>query len=124
MSISIAECRAAGVVFEADEAVAIAQQLITSLRNPGNTDEVESPFGPPSATNVFLHEDGSVICRGCRMTPVVSEIAIFLEDLLPDGSARVPGALEQCGCPATPSSSLSSSTVLKGVGRWVLNCAH
>jgi hypothetical protein len=93
MSISIAECRAAGVVFEADEAVAIAQQLITSLRNPGNTDEVESPFGPPSATNVFLHEDGSVICRGCRMTPVVSEIAIFLEDLLPDGSARVPGAL-------------------------------
>ena len=93
MGISIAECRAAGVVFEADEAVAIAQQLITSLRDPGNTDEVHTPFGPPSASNVFLQEDGSVICRGCRMTPVVSEIAIFLEDLLPDGSTRVPGGL-------------------------------
>jgi hypothetical protein len=93
MSISIVECRAAGVVFEADEAVAIAQQLMTSLRDPRNTDEVQSPFGPPSAANVFLQEDGSVVCRGCRMTPVVSEIAIFLEDLLPDGSTRVPGGL-------------------------------
>ena len=93
MSISIAECRGSGVVFEADEAVAIAQQLITSLRDPGNTDEVQTPFGPPAAANVFLEEDGSVICRGCRMTPVVSEIAIFLEDLLPAGSTRIPGAL-------------------------------
>jgi hypothetical protein len=93
MSISIAECRAAGVVFEADEAVAIAQQLMTSLRDPGNTDEVQTPFGPPSAGNVFLHEDGSVVCRGCRMTPVVSEIAIFLEDLVSVGSTRVPGGL-------------------------------
>jgi hypothetical protein len=93
MSISIAECRAAGVVFEADEAVAIAQQLITSLLDPRNTDEVEVPFGPPSAANVFLQDDGSVVCRGCRMTPVVSEIAIFLEDLLREGSARIPGGL-------------------------------
>jgi hypothetical protein len=93
MSMSIAECRAAGVVFEADEGVAIAQQLMTSLRDPQNTDEVQSPFGPPSASNVILNEDGSVICRGCRMTPVVSEIGIFLEDLLPEGSTRVPGGL-------------------------------
>jgi hypothetical protein len=93
MSTSIAECRAAGVVFEADEAVAIAQQLITSLRDPGNTDEVRTPYGPPSADNVFLEDDGSVACRGCRMTPVVSEVAIFLEDLLPPGSPRVPGGL-------------------------------
>jgi hypothetical protein len=93
MSMSIAECRAAGVVFEADEAVAIAQQLMTSLRDPQNTDEVERPFGPPSASNVFLNEDGSVICRGCQMTPAVSEIAIFLENLLPEGSTRVPGGL-------------------------------
>jgi len=93
MSTSIAECRAAGVVFEADEAVAIAQQLITSLRDPGSTDEVHTPYGPPSADNVFLEDDGSVACRGCRMTPVVSEVAIFLEDLLPPGSPRVPGGL-------------------------------
>jgi len=93
MSTSIAECRDGGVVFEADEAVAIAQQLITSLRDPGNTAEVDTPYGPPSAENVFLEDDGSVACRGCRMTPVVSEVAIFLEDLLPPGSPRVPGAL-------------------------------
>jgi hypothetical protein len=93
MSTSIAECRATGVVFEADEAVAIAQQLITSLRDPGNTVEVHTPYGPPSAENVFLEDDGSVACRGCRMTPVVSEVAIFLEDLLPPGSPRVPGGL-------------------------------
>jgi len=93
MSISIAECRAAGVVFEADEAVAIAQQLMKSLRDPHNTDEVQTPFGPPSAANVFLQEDGSVVCRGCRMTPAVSEIAIFLEEMLPEGSTRVPGGL-------------------------------
>lgn len=93
MSTSIAECRAAGVVFEADEAVAIAQQLITSLRDPLNTDELHAPYGPPSTENVFLEDDGSVACRGCRMTPVVSEVAIFLEDLLPPGSPRVPGGL-------------------------------
>jgi len=91
MSTSIAECRAAGVVFEADEAAAIAQQLITSLRDPLNTDELHAPYGPPSTENVFLEDDGSVACRGCRMTPVVSEVAIFLEDLLPPGSPRVPG---------------------------------
>src|SRR4029077_16747176 len=50
-------------------------------------------YGPPSADNVFLEDDGSVACRGCRMTPVVSEVAIFLEDLLPPGSPRVPGGL-------------------------------
>jgi hypothetical protein len=93
MSTSIAECRAAGVVFEAGEAVAIAQQLITSLRDSLSTDELHTPYGPPSAENVFLEDNGSVACRGCRMTPVVSEVAIFLEDLLPPGSPRVPGGL-------------------------------
>ena len=93
MTRSIAELRAAGVVFTADEAVAITQQLTVMLRDPHEGDLVQPPFGPPSAQNVFLSDDGSVVCRGCRATPAVSEIGIFLESLLPDGSIRVPGAL-------------------------------
>jgi hypothetical protein len=40
-----------------------------------------------------LNDDGSVACRGCRTTPAVSEVGIFLEALLPAGSPRVPGGL-------------------------------
>jgi hypothetical protein len=93
MTMSIAELRAAGMTFEADEAIAIAQQLIASLRDPRSTDEVGAPYGPPSAQNVFLKEDGSVSCRGCMATPAVSEVGIFLDELLPAGSPRVPGAV-------------------------------
>jgi hypothetical protein len=91
--MSITECRAAGITFEADEAVAIAQQLIASLREPRAGDEVHPPYGPPSAGNVFLKEDGSVVCGGCVATPAVSEVGIFLDDLLPARSLRVPGGL-------------------------------
>jgi hypothetical protein len=93
MTCSITELLATGVVLEADEAVAIAQQLIAALRDVHETDEVQPPFGPPSADNVFLREDGTVFCRGCRTTPAVSEIGIFLDSLLPEGSPRVPGGL-------------------------------
>lgn len=93
MTRSIAELRDAGVVFTAEEAVAITQQLTAMLRDPHAGDLVQPPFGPPSAENVFLGDDGSVVCRGCRATPAVSEIGIFLESLLPAGSMRVPGAL-------------------------------
>jgi hypothetical protein len=93
MTMSIAELRAAGMTFEADEAIAIAQQLIASLREPRGADEVRAPYGPPSAQNVFLNEDGSVSCRGCMTTPAVSEVGIFLDELLPAGSPRVPGAV-------------------------------
>jgi hypothetical protein len=93
MTMSIAEFRAAGMAFEAEEAVAIAQQLIASLRDPRYADEVRPPYGPPSAENVFLKEDGSVVCRCCAATPAVSEVGSFLDDLLPAGSPRVPGGL-------------------------------
>jgi len=90
---SIAELCAAGVAIEADEAVAITQQLITTLRDHARGDDVRPPYGPPTLNNVFLREDGSVVCRGCKATPGVSEVGIFLESLLPCGSPRVPGAL-------------------------------
>ena len=93
MAMSIREFHAAGMVFAAEEAVAIAQQLIASLRDPRTAAEVRPPYGPPSTANVFLKDDGAVVCRGCAATPTVSEVGIFLDDLLPAGSMRVPGGL-------------------------------
>jgi hypothetical protein len=93
MTRSIAELRAAGVVFTASEAVAITQQLIAVLRDPHDGDLVQPPFGPPTPDNVFLGDDGSVVCRGCGATPAVSEVGNFLDSLLADGSIRVPGGL-------------------------------
>jgi hypothetical protein len=91
-NVFLAEVRNAGVVIEADEAVAIVQQLIVSLRN-GGADTAEAPFGPPTLATVTLNGDGSVICRACETTPAVSEIAILLQMMLPAESGRVPGGL-------------------------------
>lgn len=93
MARSIAELLATGVTLEADEAVAIAQQLIDVLRKSPATDEVRPPFGPLSADNVFLKDDGTVFCRGYGTTPAVSEVGIFLDSLLPEGSLRVPSGV-------------------------------
>ena len=91
--MSIAQLHAAGITLEAAEAVAIVQQLICALRDQYDAEEVQPPFGPPSPDNVFVKDDGSVVCRGCATTPAVSELGIFLDALLPPGSLRVPGGL-------------------------------
>jgi hypothetical protein len=88
-AISIAELIRRGVVLAADEAVAIAQQLI---HNPAASPP-EPPFGPPSADNVYVRSDGSIFCRACEMVPAVSEIAILLKALLPPQTTQVPAAL-------------------------------
>jgi hypothetical protein len=92
MATSIAELQAAGIRFEADEAVAITQQLIHSIchREP---EEVTPPYGPPAPHTVLLKEDGSVVCTSCATAPAVLEVGAFLETILPDGSPRVPGSL-------------------------------
>ena len=90
---SIAELQSAGVKLEAAEAVAIAQQLIQSLRGSSVPAGLEPPYGPPTAATVVLGTDGSVTCPGCGSTPAISEIAIFLDTLLPPSTPRVPGAL-------------------------------
>jgi hypothetical protein len=72
-----------------NEAVAIVQQLIASN---GSDQQPVPPYGPPSMGNVFLEEDGAVVCRACVATPAVSEIAALLHSMLPAG-ARMPGAL-------------------------------
>jgi hypothetical protein len=92
MRISIAQLKKAGIILASDEAVAIAQQLIASFRAPHNEEALQAPYGPPTADNVFLRDDGSVVCCGCEATPAVSELGAFLEDLFPEGS-RMPGGL-------------------------------
>src|SRR6185503_10156791 len=73
--------------------VAVAQQLIQALRGSGAPAGLEPPYGPPTAATVVLNADGTVSCSGCGSTPAISEIAIFLDALLPAGSPRVPGGL-------------------------------
>jgi hypothetical protein len=90
--VSIAEVQQAGVAIEADEAVAIAQQLIAGFRQPDVVQIVEAPFGPPTAQNVYVSADGRAMCRACETTPAVSEMAIFLQSLLL-GPVHVPGGL-------------------------------
>jgi hypothetical protein len=93
MPVSVAEVRGAGVTIEAEEAVAIAQQLMAALRGGANADAIERPHGPPTSENVYLDGDGWVICRACETTPAVSEMAIFLQAMLPAESVHVPGGL-------------------------------
>ena len=88
---SIAELRAIGLIFRAEEAVAIVQQLIHTV--PGGDCRIEPPFGPPSPDGVLIDEAGLVTCRTCESTLGVAEVAIFLQELLPPGTPRVPGGL-------------------------------
>jgi len=92
-SASLAELQRAGVTVEPEEAVAIVQQLIAALRDGGQPEPLEPPFGPPTPETVVLHSDGTVTCRGCDATPAVSEIARLLDAMLQAGVSRPAGAL-------------------------------
>src|ERR1700722_7658372 len=73
------------------EAVAIAQQLVTSLEAQV---EPAPPLGQPSLDNVRLGPEGSVMCSECTIRPAVAEIATLLRAMLSrEGTARIPGAL-------------------------------
>lgn len=88
-TISIAQLQARGFRPTPSEAVAICQTLIHN----DHTLKPHPPVGPPSAENVFLGEDGAVVCRGSAATPAVFELALLLQALLPAGTAAVPSGL-------------------------------
>ena len=74
------------------EAVAIVQQLIVSR----TSQDLTPPLGPPSPATVFVGADGSVSCAACDASLAVSEVATFLETILPAGgtvAVGVPGGL-------------------------------
>jgi hypothetical protein len=88
---TLAEVQCAGVTIQAEEAVAIVQQLIEGLRH-GRPGSAQPPYGPPTPDTVHLADDGSVACRACETTPAVSEVAILLQAMLPPRTS-VPGGL-------------------------------
>jgi hypothetical protein len=89
--IALAEMVRAGVRFEVEEAVAVAQEIMASSRD-GQTDELQRD--PPSLNNVSIDRNGSVVCHACAMPPSVHQVGRLLHTMLPpDGPTRVPGAL-------------------------------
>jgi hypothetical protein len=88
--ISISELLSMGITPDADEAVAVALEL---MRDGSIATSSSPPHEPPLPENVYLGSDGSVVCRGCGTPLAVSDVALFLRRLLPIGTAGVPGAL-------------------------------
>ena len=93
--ISLAELLRADVVLRPEEALAIAQQLIhrSSASDPPPSRPNALPPGPPTPANVFLDGDGSVSCPGCEATLAVSEVAIFLQGILPSMPSHIVGSV-------------------------------
>src|SRR6185295_11519105 len=90
--LALSDIKHSGGTIRAEEAVAIVQQLIQNTTLSCD-ERAEPPFGPPSPDGVFVNERGLVTCHSCESTLGVSEVAIFLQQLLPAGTPRVPGAL-------------------------------
>jgi len=88
----VADLLRRGVVLQAHEAAAIAQQLINARPGAGAAATKGVP-GPPSPDNVQLRSDGTVVWTGADVTPAVYEIAVFLQTLLPARSPQVPGGM-------------------------------
>jgi len=92
--ISLAELLSGGVVLDAHEAVAIAQQIIHMPGERRTADaERQPPSGPPTPDTIYVDSDGTVCCPTCEATPAVSEIGILLQTLLPAPITRVSGSL-------------------------------
>ncbi len=87
---SIAELMSTGITLNTDEAVAIARALISNRTGSPVGDSHE----PLLLEDVCLGPDGTVICRGCGDTAhTLPEVALFLRQLLPIGTAGIPGGL-------------------------------
>jgi hypothetical protein len=91
--ISIEEVGRAGVTLAPEEAIAIAQGLIAGGNFSCDAGVNNAQLGPPSAGNVYLESDGSVSCAACDVTFATSEIARFLQEILPPETSRIPGSL-------------------------------
>src|SRR4051812_1778773 len=88
-TVSIAALRQAGITISAEEAVAIAQQLIHTR----SAAPPIPPFGPPTPDSVCLSIDGTVRSLHREMPPPVAEVAILLDALVPAGTPGVAGGL-------------------------------
>jgi hypothetical protein len=88
-TMTLGDLRARGVHLRADEAVAIAQQLIGGAESR----DARPPYGLLSEETVAIDPDGRVSCCASAATPSVGEVGIFLHDLLEDPGSPMPGGL-------------------------------
>jgi hypothetical protein len=93
--ISLAELLRADVALRPEEALAIAQQLMHRSAESGVHPNRPNalPPGPPTPANVLLDGDGSVSCPACEATLAVSEVAIFLQGILPSMPSHMVGSV-------------------------------
>jgi hypothetical protein len=88
--VSLAELIRAGITPNADAAVAIVRALIrersSSAASLPTTDDT------PLSEDIYLAPDGTVLC-GNGQRPALSDVALFLRQLLPAGAA-IPGGLQ------------------------------
>lgn len=119
--VSLAELQRAGIVFGADEAVAIVRRIIRQQdADPSSEAPLGPPFGPPSLATVFVGDDGTVECRGCEATPSAAEVALVLHAMLADtpyvaGGLRyaVARALHEVDAPPFDSARDFSTTIAR-----------
>lgn len=88
-AVSVAGAQAKGVTLATGEVLAVVQSLVSGAADS----RARPPFGPLSAANIVIAADGSVASLACAVTPTVLEVAILVNELLPPGTADVPGAL-------------------------------
>jgi hypothetical protein len=89
-TMTLAELRARGVRFRADEAVAIAQQLMCGA---AESRDAHPPYGLLSEETVAIGPDGRLYCSASATTPSVAEVAILMQELLEEPGSAVPGGL-------------------------------
>jgi hypothetical protein len=89
-TMTLGDLRARGVHLRADEAVAIAQQL---LGGTAETRDDHPPYGLLSEETVAIDHDGRVYWCASAATPSAGEVGVFLHDLLEDSGSSMPGGL-------------------------------
>ena len=87
---SIAELLGTRIALTVSEAVVIARAALAF--DPAHAGGVEAPSGLPLADTIFVEADGRIVGRHAA-PPTISDVALLLRSLLPDGSPGVPGGL-------------------------------
>jgi hypothetical protein len=91
-TISLTDLTARGAVITPAEAVAIVQTLIQA---DSTASENRQPLARPSFATIRLSSHGSVVCVGCAARlSTITEAALLLRELLPEGRQPIPGGLQ------------------------------
>jgi hypothetical protein len=81
-----------GITLTASEAVAIARAALMPEEPDANSVGLSLELAPSLADALVVEPDGTVVCLGYTPQTTVSDIALFLRGLLPEGPG-IPGGL-------------------------------